>query len=1030
MFVSTHAKPVQQHMVQQYCAYTKPTCLLFTLAVLLPAILLFFAPSVCASPANWHPEFFQYSTKNGLPSSMVFTVLEDREGYIWLGTNHGAVRYDGHTFTTYTTRNGLIDNTVIDIVQDQQGRLWFISLSKKLCYFQNNRIYPFAGNDDLENTLPFRPSKLFVEDNGTVWLTSLQRNELYRYSDDTLQQINWQSSPPFKTTHSRANYYCRRIGHEWMTLTTDQNRSGTTSRKAESAGIIARGNDWYAARLPQTNEGTHFYSRVLRNGTIVAWNNFQLLQFNDDRSISVVNTTPAGTIHTSIEDSNGDLWLLTKNGAFRYRNGRMDNNAPEHILPGTNIVSMLRDRSGNYWFASWDNGLFFIPGLQFRSLRLSGSPADNALIAAKVYDNMVWFQNSKGNIYTLDHNATPRLILNGEQALAPHPESIDFVRDSRGRLWTGQRLHVVTTQYGNRYRAQELQSASAKVLLPLRDGTMAVGTANGLQIFAEDGTCLYPPEGSGHFYVERTNALYEDPDSSIWLGSISGLYRFRNGVIQYEGTHDSLLQNRIVALSRTQGGALILGTRGAGVLIKQGRTVHPINTDSGLTSDIIRSIYVDDNDSTIWIGTNKGLNRITLHSLSPLQYSILSWTVAKGLPSNGINSITYHQGYLWLATDDGLCRFHPDSTERNMLPLPIHITDITVNDIPVKKHAIYDLPWDQNNIAVCFTGIGFRTSEEIRYRYRLLGLGDDTLWHETVNRTIPFLSLRSGTYRFQVSSMNEDGVWNPNPEEILFRIAPHYTETIWFRMAMLVLGILITGTVFWRILESRRKRDAVTAQINELRHQALRANMNPHFISNALSVIQDFVAQNNTLEVNAFLSRFNRLIRLTLETSRNSFVSLAEELERLELYLSLEKVRVGPRLNYRIVVDNRIETQDTPVPSMIIQPYVENAIWHGILPSEHPGTVEINIALADTATYTVEICDNGIGLSEAKRRAHAHPKRKSFSMDLNRNRLHLLSKSLNRNFNISATDRVDPAGRIFGTVVIIQLPLDIPGVDF
>ena len=1014
---------------------------------------VFCAPlPIRSTPLGWHPEVIRYTSKNGLPTSMIFKVLEDQQGYIWLGTNHGAVRYDGHSFRTYTTRDGLIDNTIIDIVEDYQGRLWFLSLSKKLCYFQNERVHYPACNAQLEQTLTNRPSKIFVEANGTIWLTPIERNFLYRCNKDTVEAIHWQHDPLFVA----GNYYCRHIGNSWVTLTTLQDFSSDAYSnpmdsygKKQRARILARQNDQYSLGIPQPNEGTYYYSRPLRNGNVLAWDNFRLLLFSDKENVSIPYTSPVGNINSVAEDSAGDLWLITKDGALRYRNRELQNSIPEHFLHNTFITAMLRDRSGNYWFSSWDNGLFHIPGVQFRSLRLPSSSADNALTSIKVYNDKIWFLNTRGNVYVLENDSGPQLIINGEKILAPNPESVDFMQGRKGRFWVGQNVRLVTPLPSplqrKKYHVQALPLGAGKVFVPLLNGNVIIGTANGFQIYREDGTQEFSSGSVRPPFYERTNAIYQSPDSSLWLGSISGLYHFRNGVISFEGDRNPLLKNRISAITQMQDGTVVLGTWGAGVLLKRGATVQQINIDSGLTSDIVRSMYVDES-GTLWAGTNKGLNRITLHSTSPLHYSILSWTTTKGLPSNAINGIIKHHGEMWLATDDGLCRFNPDSVNTNLITLPIHITGMTVNGVSMQRQEQYELPWDSNNVTINFIGIGFRTLGDIRYRYRLLGLGTDTAWHETVNRTIPFLALDPGTYQFQVSAVNEDGVWNPVPQQVQFSITPHYSQTIWFKVLTALLGILMVVAGVWWWLRNVRKRDAINAQINELRHQALRANMNPHFISNALSVIQDYVTRNNPEEANDFLVRFSRLIRLTLETSQSSFVPLAEELERLELYLSLEKIRVGCKLDYWITVDNRIDTDNTPIPSMIIQPYVENAIWHGILPLEGSGIVEIEIKLIESDSkeddgrsndegsqrYAIVIRDNGIGLSAATCRNRSS--RKSFSMALNQERLRLLAKSLKRPFDITVLDRAENfeecSDNSCGTVVEIQFPANIPDLDF
>lgn len=946
---------------------------------------------------------------------MIFKVLEDRHGYIWLGTNHGAVRYDGHSFRTYTTRDGLADNTILNMREDREGRLWFVSLSKKLCYFQDGRIHQFHANAELERTLPYGTTDLRFGNDGTMWLIGPGLASVSTFRNGVLTLVDGAADPRM----AHANYLISRVKDDWVTI--------PTRNEGREYRLVRTEEDWQTMTLVQKDGvGSLYHCTRLPNGVVIALTSSQLIAFDTAGVGRVVQTTKHGYLGTGPGvDTRGDLWLSTKSGIYRFRGGNVLGGAPEYYLQGTAITSALRDRAGNYWFSSWDNGLLRMPGIHFSTLSLSSIQTKNTITAIKIYDDKVWFMTSHGNVFVLENDSVPTLIVDGERLLAPSSESIDFMRDTGGRIWLGQRLHVFSMSPTGVDRIRSLPAPATKVTLRLRDGRVMIGTANGIRIFSKGLIDIPPPHAEATKYRERTHALHEDVDGSVWLGAISGLYRYERTGIRYFGNDHPLLRNRINAIARMPSGTLLLGTWGAGLLVMQGKRVRRIDADSGLASDFVRSIHVA-NDSTIWIGTNRGLSRLVIRDEWGPDYDIVNYTTAKGLPSNGINGIVQHRGLIWLATDDGLCRFHPDSVGRNLLPLPVEITDVAINGESIASdstESIRDLPHDRNNVTVSFIGIGFRTFGDIRYRYRLLGLGSDTAWHETVNRTIPFFSLPAGAYTFQVSAMNEDGVWNSAPREIRFTISRHFSQTLWFRAGGVVLTLLCVGLIAWRIADNRRRAYAIDAQIRELRQQALSANMNPHFISNALSAVQDYVLRHDAYEANEFLARFSRLIRLNLETSLSSFVSLEEELERLEIYLSLEKLRFGDDLDYRIAVEEGIDADETLVPSMLVQPYVENAIWHGILPAGRPGVVEVEVSAVNPHVYTITIRDNGIGISTARKNSPSD--RKSLSMSLNRERLSLLSRSLKRSFTIIASDRFDDAGAIVGTVVTITLPRDV-----
>lgn len=954
--------------------------------------------------SEWRNEVIPFTSREGLPTSSIFRVIEDDRGYIWLASNHGAVRYDGYNFHTFTTKDGLTDNTVLSLFKDRQNRIWFVTLNRELCYFQNDHIEHFSLGHTQDSLLKRLPIQSLWEDlDGTLWIAN--ERELFRVRENEVIPMNWYDDP----RRNEGNYVLYRSGNRWAGLaygTSFENR------------LLYHDSTFLALRLQRPRGAGLTTSGIVHGQGVIAVGN-TLIQLDTTGRFSL-HKSPGKEIVGLNVDRNGHLWVLTDRGAFRYRSGNVTTSLPEPFLPRRIITGILIDRAGNYWFSDRDNGLFLLPGIAFKILRPNSDPNENSFTSIKTDNGAVWFSDRRGSVYRLDSAYRPHRMVNGWDVHTNYAESLDFLLDGRTSIWTGQQLKSVVPTGKDSYRITRLPAGGVKALLRLHDGTVAAGTPTGFRILR--GSELIFNSNTLPF-IQRTDALHQDREGRLWLGTATGLYSYDGKNFINHGEQNPLLRNRIVAISQCEDRTIILGTRGSGGLIVRGNSVEQINAADGLASDIIRSVYAE-NDSTIWLGTNKGLSRLHLRKDRNGKYAILNNTTREGLPSNGINAITKHDGYLWLATDDGICRFHPDSSGINRVPLPIEITSVRVNNRPVRLGKHYALDYDQNNIAIGFVGIGFRTLGEITYRYRLLGYGNDTLWQETTDRSEQYLQLPPGDYTFQVMAVNEHGVWNPVPATVTIHITPHITQTTWFKVAVVLLILTLIGTVVYRLFESQKRRHGINAQIQELRQKLLSANMNPHFIFNALSSIQDYINQHNLYEANRFLAQFSRLIRLNMEISQKSFVPLEEEIERLQLYLSLEKLRFGNRLDYRIHVDERIDTDEILIPTLLIQPYLENAIWHGILPLQREGVVEIEVAQRDASAYQITIRDNGVGLGyQGARSPSSHT---SMSMKLNRERLELLARSLNRPFTISVENRLSSSGAIEGVIVMIILPLSLP----
>lgn len=269
--------------------------------------------------------------------------------------------------------------------------------------------------------------------------------------------------------------------------------------------------------------------------------------------------------------------------------------------------------------------------------------------------------------------------------------------------------------------------------------------------------------------------------------------------------------------------------------------------------------------------------------------------------------------------------------------------------------------------------------------------------------------------------MNEDGKWSAS-SAVNFTIHPHFSQTWWFRfgLSFVILLLVIGGAWWWH--SSRQRQLLQRAKMAELRQQALNANMNPHFIFNALNSIQHLVLKQQTLEANEYLTDFSKLIRMNLEANSEQWIPLNEELERLELYLKLEQLRFGELLQYRMENNSAMYLGSLEIPPMFLQPYVENSILHGILPSGRAGIVIIRCADLG-AYYSVEIIDNGIGLKAASLKER--PGHHSLATAMNNDRLAILREITGQRCECTREEQFDAEGNSLGTSVKVLFPKQI-----
>ena len=341
------------------------------------------------------------------------------------------------------------------------------------------------------------------------------------------------------------------------------------------------------------------------------------------------------------------------------------------------------------------------------------------------------------------------------------------------------------------------------------------------------------------------------------------------------------------------------------------------------------------------------------------------------------------------------------------------------------------LPYDKNHLTFDFIGINLKDPEGVSYEYRLLGAEEE--WSpisQTNYATYSFIG--HGEYDFEVRATNNSGEWS-NVERIRIVILPPFWLTWWFIMMSIILGVLIVVLIFQtRIKSIKQKQDNERLSFKNrllfLEQQSLNASMNRHFIFNSLNSIQYFINSSNKLAANKYLTSFAKLIRKNLDSSAsdNFIVTLQEEIERIELYLSLEKMRFEGKFDYVIDVEDDIPTEVLEIPSMLLQPFVENSIIHGVLPLNKEGLVEIKI-YKEFGYLVFEVVDDGIGIdnSQEMKKVKSEDHHESMGMEITSRRVELIRRLTGENLMIIGPYQLNNQdGKSCGTKVIIKINVE------
>ncbi|RZK67873.1 MAG: diguanylate cyclase, partial [Pedobacter sp.] len=475
---------------------------------------------------------------------------------------------------------------------------------------------------------------------------------------------------------------------------------------------------------------------------------------------------------------------------------------------------------------------------------------------------------------------------------------------------------------------------------------------------------------------------------------------------------NSLLTRRINDIQQLDDGTIVLATDGYGlVFLKHDQVTRVINQKDGLSDNICKKLFVK--NGKIWVVTNDGINKV---SLEGKQFAIETFEFSNSLLKDDVNGLYIEDQYAYFATNTGMVYFQIAAVKPFIEAPKVYITGIISDQ---KKLVLgrpdYTLDPSNNSMTFYYSAIDFQ-NKNITYRYRLKGNGD---WTETRTRRLEFSSLEPGKYSFELSAKSDDSNWS-KPALVNFELKKHFWQSWWFFSMLFLIGGFTLYKAAVSITRRQKNKEQeqllVKNQILMLEQRALQAMMNPHFVFNVMNSIQHYINTKDTGSANKVLTGFARLIRKNLEICTKSYISVEEELEYLELYLSLEKKRFGEKLNYQISVDPAIDREETLIPSMILQPYIENAIWHGIMPQDQGGTIKIAIAIREVNYLVIEIKDDGVGIDNSlKQKKGEHL---SKGMSLTKERINLLNQVAPNPIQIE----IKQDGS-YGTFVAIEIPL-------
>jgi ligand-binding sensor domain-containing protein len=952
------------------------------------------------------PYFRHFGVEQGLPSSEVYDVLQDRNGFIWIATDRGVSKYDGYSFRNYSSADGLTDNTVFILTEDSAGKIWCGTSNRKLCYFSGDTILPYAYNAALETQSDRNLiQSLDVTPSGDVWVGT-QRGGC------TKIDASGKSSSFFSTlTDTIIRYDIYSSGNHFVFGSVDI-RSADTKTGVRSSFININGK-LQEIFLPG---GTPYYFVVgvrKKNGTVLLGMANNVIEISPDLKFRT-HTYPSSVLRIN-EDDAGNCWVsLRSDGVRQYPRGAdLSGNDYSTFLANENVIDVMQDKEGGYWMTTLGHGIFYLASPHVHCLFPAGNTEKIPVTAiASKPNGEIMLGTSNGFLHSC---AGGKIISTFDCNYAE--EKSDFIQDVYAspseagiRICTNKDLLYIKPD-GTIMRM--IGSGFARTICSDGAGGCWMGGTNSMMHFNANEA-----EPDQKFALDtRIYELYWDSVSGKLLaGKLVGLFWLNHDKLEPFPVAGETLSARVSAIKRTASNALVIGTIGSGIYIVKDGHKKMISTKEGLPSPIVNDIDIDKHGD-LWVATNAGV--VQIHWLADT-FAVNTFSIFHGLPTNEIRKIFCKSDTIWIATTSGAAWFIPRELRHAVNAPPIFIREIVVNGKQINAAADGNFSYDQGQVRISFLGISYRNGSNTTYRYRLAGTEDD--WIYTSNRSVEYASLPPGNYRFEVMAKNGDGTWSASPASFAFIIRQPFWYKWWFWTAVVLLLAGAAGWIINRSLKNIRREALQKRLLGEYQHQALAAQMNPHFIFNSLSSMQAFVLSDEKENALRYIDRFSFLMRKSLEHSMLRFVPLEKEIELLRAYLDIEAMRFGDKLNYIITCDPSIGEQNIEVPTMLVQPFTENAVRHGLLHREAPGgKIIIDFTWKDDAVWCC-VEDNGVGRKRSSEINHTRKKHLSFGSSITEERLRLLCNVTGQQYSINYTDKITDDGRPAGTIVYFKLP--------
>ncbi len=948
-----------------------------------------------------------FNSESGLPQNSVIDILQTADGYLWFSTFSGLVRFDGIKFTLLNSQNtkGIIPSAIVKLYEDKQKNVWLIDDQGHLFKFDGNG---FTGFEKSFNNI--RVKSLCFADDGTLFIANVN-NEVYSVNQNILDFI-------YRVNQGTLNFI--KAGKDNSVLI------------AASTGLYQykNGTTKQVSALPQHNVISVDYDQENFLWVCTSRGIFKVSENKAERILFPDENFNSGNVEVFIDRQN-NKWFYNNEGIYVLGITDFTQISEENGLSSNSVRSIIQDFENNIWVGTNSAGVNKLHYKIFKTFSV-----EDGLISDGVAPVM---KSKKGIVYVGNNCGGINKIIDGKIIRQEIPEGNTCVwsllEDSSENLWIGTYggglfKYKNDKQVIHYTKSNGLPDELVFALYEDNTGKIWLGTDKGVYTIVNDS--IYPFKKE--IIKSKTVYFLQDNESNIWIGTTNGLYYVTSNDVKAFTTYDGLPSNRVRCMHFDKDNVLWIGTIGGGLCHYKNQKFFAYKQLSEITDPDVFCI-TEDAGNNFWITTNRGAYSIKRSDLTdfadekinsiPFQY----YDKKDGLKTNEFNSgfqpnvLQEDESHIWFPTIKGVSILNT----KRMLPND-YVPQIAIEKIKIDNGEIYAsenfvIPRANKTLEIYFTAPRFSNPQKQYFQYKLEGYDID--WSKpTSDRLARYFNLKPGNYSFKVRLY---GIISTEKNTFM-QVPVPFWQTQWFLVLTYIAGFTLLALIavfrIRRIRDKEQQKTELNKKFAEFELRALQAQMNPHFIFNCLNTIKYFITTSNHAAANKYLGKFSKLLRMFLDHSTSNYVTLEEEINLLRLYIELEQMRFNEGFNFHLKVDDKIDYKNIEIPGTLFQPFVENAINHGLVNLNRKGNLTLTFEQHNDIIRGI-VDDDGIGRKAAGQLKesvpHGHISRGTQLID---DRIKTLNYIRDNNIAVEIIDKKNKNNEPEGTRIVVSIPIE------